>query len=59
MHKPGELVAGFIGVALIAAFLIGLANSIHATPFWFITSGVLALAVTDFYQSCIRPPRQD
>ena len=54
MGKLDNLVAGTIGMALIIAFLIGLAESIGAVPFWAITIGVLALCLFDYYESCIK-----
>ena len=59
MNRLGQFIAGLIGMALIGAFLIGLADSIHAMPFWVITVSVLVCALIDFYQSCVQRPRQD
>jgi hypothetical protein len=54
MGKLDNLIAGTVGVALIIAFLIGLAESIGAIPFWVITIGVLAFCLFDYYESCIK-----
>lgn len=57
MDKLDALIGGVIGMVIIAAFLMGLAESINAVPFWIITLGVLILAFIDFYEECIRKPR--
>jgi hypothetical protein len=54
MDRLDSLIAGTIGVAIVAAFLMGLAESINAVPFWVITIGVLALALFDYYEGCIK-----
>jgi hypothetical protein len=54
MERLDNLIAGTIGMALIIAFLIGLADSINAIPFWFITIGVLLLGLYNYYESCIK-----
>lgn len=54
MGRFDNLVAGSVGMSIISAFLIGLAESIGAVPFWIITVGVLALCLFDYYQSCIK-----
>lgn len=59
MDRLDTLVAGTVGMLLITAFLIGLANSIHAVPFWIITLGVLVLALADYYEGCIRSKRNN
>jgi hypothetical protein len=54
MDRFDALIAGTIGMAIVGAFLIGLANSIGALPFWVITLGVLTLAFIDYYEGCIK-----
>ena len=57
-----EKISGFIGVFLVAAFVLGLAGSISSGfagfwggfPFWVITLSVLALVVYDFWNTCLR-----
>ncbi|MEM8915942.1 MAG: hypothetical protein AAGC83_08895 [Pseudomonadota bacterium] len=58
MNKRDQLITGAVGIFIIGAFLIGLANSIKAAPFWVITLSVLLLAVIDFYESCIKTMRK-
>ncbi|MEM7121564.1 MAG: hypothetical protein AAF563_09835 [Pseudomonadota bacterium] len=50
-----NLITGIIGMALIGAFLIGLAISIGSIPFGVIVVGVLALALYEFYESAVLP----
>ena len=50
-----NLITGVIGMALICAFLIGLAISIGSIPFGIIVAGVLALALYEFYESAVLP----
>ena len=54
-----EVIAGFIGVALISAFLLGLAGSINHTPFWIIVILVLTGAWTAWIQDTILNPEAD
>ena len=57
-----EKISGLIGVALIAVFVLGLAESISTGaagfwggfPFWVICFVVLALIFYDFWDSCLR-----
>ena len=57
-----EKITGLIGVALVATFVLGLAQSISSgfagfwggLPFWVISLFVLALVVYDFWESCLR-----
>ena len=57
-----EKIFGFIGVSLVAAFVLGLAESISSGaagfwggfPFWVICFAVLALIVYDYWDSCLR-----
>ncbi len=67
--SPGTLekVFGLIGVSLIAAFVLGLAQSISAgaagfwggLPFWVICVVVLVLVVYDFWDTCLRKKPSD
>ena len=54
MDRIDNLIAGLIGLALIGAFALGLAESIGTAPFWIIVVFVLCLAGFDFVQSCLR-----
>ena len=57
-----EKISGVIGVALIAVFVLGLAESISSgaagfwggLPFWVICFTVLPLIVYDFWNTCLR-----
>ena len=57
-----KIISGFIGLALVAAFVLGLAESITSgfagfwggLPFWVICFAVLTLVVYDFWDSCLR-----
>ncbi len=62
-----EKVFGLIGVLLIGAFVLGLAQSISAgaagfwggLPFWVICFVVMALVVYDFWDTCLRKKPSD
>ena len=57
-----EKVFGFIGVIMVAGFVLGLAESISSgaagfwggLPFWVICFMVLVLVVYDFWDTCLR-----
>ena len=57
-----EKIFGTIGVTLVAAFVLGLAESISTgaagfwggLPFWVIVVAVLQLIAYDFWDSCLR-----
>ena len=57
-----EKIFGLIGLILIAAFVLGLAESISSgaagfwggLPFWVICFAVLPLVVYDFWDTCLR-----
>ena len=57
-----EKVFGFIGVIMVAGFVLGLAESISSGaagfwggfPFWVICLAVLVLVVYDFWDTCLR-----
>ena len=57
-----EKVFGFIGVIMVAGFVLGLAESISSgaagfwggLPFWVICLSVLVLVVYDFWDTCLR-----
>ena len=50
MDKLDNIIAGGIGAAILAAFLLGLAESIGALPFWIITVSVLVMCLFDYYE---------
>ena len=62
--KPEILkkISGFLGLLLIALFVLGLAESISegaagfwgGLPFWVICITVLPLVIYDFWDSCLR-----
>ena len=57
-----EKVFGFIGVIMVAGFVLGLAESISSgaagfwggLPFWVICCAVLVLISYDFWDTCLR-----
>ncbi len=57
-----EKIFGLIGVTLVAAFVLGLAESISSgaagfwggLPFWVICFSVLVLVVYDYWDTCLR-----
>ena len=57
-----EKITGLIGTALVAVFVLGLAESISSgfagfwggLPFWVISISILALVVYDYWNSCLR-----
>ncbi len=57
-----EKICGLIGSFLVAAFVLGLAESISSgaagfwggLPFWIICFAVLVLVFYDFWDSCVR-----
>ena len=54
MYRIDNLIAGLIGLAMVGAFTLGLAESIGTAPFWIIVVFVLCLAGFDFFQDCLR-----
>ena len=51
-----EIIAGFFGMVLLSAFLLGLAESIGKPPFWVIVLIVLTGAWTAWYQDTVKNP---
>ena len=57
-----EKISGFLGLFIIAIFVLGLAESISSgaagfwggLPFWIICLSVLPLVFYDFWDSCLR-----
>ena len=57
-----DKIFGFIGVIMVAGFVLGLAESISSGaagfwggfPFWVICLSVLVLVVYDFWDTCLR-----
>ena len=62
-----EKIFGVIGVTLVAAFVLGLAESISSCaagfwgglPFWVICFTVLALVFYDLWDTCLRKKSSD
>lgn len=62
-----EKIFGLIGVLLVAAFVLGLAESISSgaagfwggLPFWVICVIVLSLVVYDYWNTCLRKKSAD
>ncbi len=54
-----EVVAGFLGMFLLSAFLLGLAESIGKPPFWTIVIIVLLGAWTAWYQETVKNPEAE
>ena len=57
-----KIISGLTGFVLVAAFVLGLAESISSgfagfwggLPFWVISLAVLTLVAYDFWDSCLR-----
>ena len=57
-----KIIMGLIGTAVLCIFILGLAHSISTgfagfwggLPFWCISIAVLAMALYDFWDECIR-----
>ena len=62
-----EKIFGLIGTLMVAAFVLGLAESISSgaagfwggLPFWVICFAVLTLVVYDFWDTCLRKKPSD
>jgi len=52
-------ITGVLAMGVLGSFLVGLAFSIGAIPFFIIVFFVLALALTDFFQSTRNTPNGD
>lgn len=60
--RPVKLVTGFVSVAGVVLFIIGLAWSISTgfagfwggLPFWVIAIAVLAMMVYDYWDDCVK-----
>lgn len=61
-QKTIEIICGFIGSAMVAVFVLGLAEGISSgfagfwggLPFWIICFAVLPLVFYDYWDSCLR-----
>lgn len=49
-----ELITGLIGMIILSAFLLGLANSISEPPFWVIVVTVLIGAWYAWYEETLK-----
>ena len=57
-----KIISGLIGLVFVAAFVLGLEESISSgfagfwggLPFWVISLAVLTLVAYDFWDSCLR-----
>ena len=57
-----DRIAGLIGIVLVSAFVLGLAEGITAgltgfwggLPFWIISLAILPLAMYDYWTTCVR-----
>ena len=66
MFRVIEMVTGFIGFAVLAVFILGLAHSISTgfagfwggLPFLVIAIFVLILAGYDYWEECLRAPKK-
>ncbi len=54
-----EVIAGLIGMVLLSAFLLGLAESIGKPPFWVIVVTVLLGAWIAWFQDTVRNPEAE
>ncbi len=69
MMSPANLekIFGLIGTLMVAAFVLGLAESISSgaagfwggLPFWVICFAVLTLVVYDFWDTCLKKKPSD
>lgn len=61
MHQ-GKIILGFLAIAMLITFIVGLAISISTgfagfwggLPFWVIITAVLSMAVYDYWDECLR-----
>ena len=51
-------ISGALGMFLVSAFLLGLAESIGELPFWVIVFLVLGMGWTAFYDEAIKKTRE-
>ncbi|MEX0345962.1 MAG: hypothetical protein AB3N20_13640 [Rhizobiaceae bacterium] len=62
LSRTNLTIIGFLATALMALFILGLAHSISTgfagfwggLPFWVISLVVLAMAVYDYWDECVR-----
>lgn len=62
LPRTSRIILGLIATALVAVFVLGLAHSISTgfagfwggLPFWVISLVVLAMAVYDYWDECVR-----
>jgi len=59
LSKTSRSIVGLIATALVMTFVLGLAHSISTgfwggLPFWIIALSVLAMALYDFWDECLR-----
>ena len=62
ISRTAKLIVGLIATAIMITFIVGLAHSISTgfagfwggLPFWIISVSVLAMAVYNFWEDCVR-----
>jgi flagellar biosynthesis protein FliR len=62
LGRKTKMIVGLIATTLISVFIIGLAHSISTgfagfwggLPFWIISVSVLAMAIYNFWEECIK-----
>lgn len=63
LTRPIKIIVGLIATIMITVFIIGLAHSISTgfagfwggLPFWIISISVLAMAIYNFWEECLKP----
>ncbi len=67
MSYTVKLIAGLIGTGLLVTFVVGLSRSISigfagfwgGLPFMIIAIAILSLAIYDFWDECVRRPKNE
>ena len=62
ISRTAKMIVGLIATAILITFIVGLAHSISTgfagfwggLPFWVISVSVLAMAVYNFWEDCVR-----
>ena len=62
ISRTAKMIVGLIATAILITFIVGLAHSISTgfagfwggLPFWIISVSVLAMAVYNFWEDCVR-----
>lgn len=62
LTRPIKIIVGLIATIMITVFIVGLAHSISTgfagfwggLPFWIISISVLAMAIYNFWEECLK-----